>query len=390
MLSGLTKMTTGNLHPFPILFHSIATASFLVQKTFMLATFIIDLWYQSSMRSLPIWSTIDFFITNPMNCDGSPRTQRREFGFMESYSLRMHLSKLIDNCKTSHLSLDVICQESSLGWCSGQIQCNFYPSEMQSFGHCTFTSAMSPSTIAVSWPTTSAHMWLIFRLFVYHVCNSRHSTDIASQLPDNFKDFATRNAGGKCPSDAFFAHCHCELFHEQWKVLLNDKLIDAYKHGIILICCDEIKRWFYPQIFTYSTDYPEKWVMDSCKFYLGELMWSVRILIACLRNLRTCLCPHCLIPKDHIQNLATRQDFLQQKILTHTDTTELWSKVKEACKLIYEKNYAVDTVQVKALLKPESLVPTSEGWSICFASTGLSVISEHVLQETQTHWVWFF
>ena len=182
---------------------------------------------------------------------------------------------------------------------------------MQSFGHCTFTLAMSPSTIAVSRPTTSAHMWLIFRLFVYHVRNSRHLTDITSQLPDNFKDFATRNVGGKCPSDAFFAHCHRELFHEQWKVLLDDELIDAYEHSIILMCCDGIKRRFYPRIFTYSTDYPEKWVMDSRKFYLGELMRSVRILIACLRNLGTCLCPHCLIPKDHIQNLATRQDFLQ-------------------------------------------------------------------------------
>ena len=115
MLSGLTKMTTGDLHPFPFPFRSIAAASFLVQKTFMLATFIIDLWYRSSVRSLPIWSTINFFITNPMNCDGSPRTQRGEFGFMESYSLWMHSSKLIDDCKTPRLSLDVICQESLLG-----------------------------------------------------------------------------------------------------------------------------------------------------------------------------------------------------------------------------------------------------------------------------------
>ena len=204
-------------------------------------------------------------------------------------------------------------------------------------------------------------MWLIFRLFVYHVRNSRYSTDIVSQLPDNFKDFATRNAGGKCPSDAFFAHCHHELFHEQWKVLLDDEFIDAYEHGIIIMCCDRIKRRFYPRIFTYSADYPEKWVMDSHQFYLRELMQPVRILIACLCNLGTCLCPRCLIPKDHVQNLATRQDLLQRKILARADTTELQSRVEEVCKLIYEKNYAVDTVQVEALLKPESLVPTSIG-----------------------------
>ena len=86
-------------------------------------------------------------------------------------------------------------------------------------------------------------------------------TNATSQLSDNFKDFATTNAGNKCPSNAFFAHCHQELFHEQWKVLLDDEFVNAYEHGIIITCCNGIKWHFYPQIFTYSADYPEKWVM---------------------------------------------------------------------------------------------------------------------------------
>ena len=181
----------------------------------MLATFIIYLWYQSFVRSLLIWNIINCLIMNSMNCNGSPCTWRRECRFMESYSLQMHSSKLINDCKTFCLSLDVACPELSLNWCFGWIPCNFHPSETQSFGHCTFTLVMSPSTSTVSWPTISTHMWLIFRLFVYYVCNSRHSTDIIFQLPDNFKNFATRNAGGKCPSDTFFTHFHCKLFHEQ-------------------------------------------------------------------------------------------------------------------------------------------------------------------------------
>jgi len=46
--------------------------------------------------------------------------------------------------------------------------------------------------------------------------------------------------------------------HVQWKILLDDEFIEAYKHGIVIECCDGIKRWFYPRILTYSADYPEK------------------------------------------------------------------------------------------------------------------------------------
>lgn len=48
-------------------------------------------------------------------------------------------------------------------------------------------------------------------------------------------------------------------------------------------------------------------------------------------------------------------------VLAHTDTTERQTKVTEAHKLIYDKNYAVDTAQVEAILKSESLVPTAVG-----------------------------
>jgi hypothetical protein len=34
--------------------------------------------------------------------------------------------------------------------------------------------------------------------------------------------------------------------------------LEAYKHGIVVECCDSIKHRFYPRILTYSADYPEK------------------------------------------------------------------------------------------------------------------------------------
>ena len=62
------------------------------------------------------------------------------------------------------------------------------------------------------------------------------------------------------------AHCHREAFHAQWEVLLDDDLIEAHEHGIVIQCCDGILRQFYPRIFTYSADYPEK-SAESFFFY---------------------------------------------------------------------------------------------------------------------------
>jgi hypothetical protein len=83
------------------------------------------------------------------------------------------------------------------------------------------------------------------------------------QLPDEFKDFVMNNSGGKTLSGALMTHCHRELFHEQWQILLDEDFINAYQHGIVITCCDGIKHRFYPRIFTYSADYPEKFVFRA-------------------------------------------------------------------------------------------------------------------------------
>jgi hypothetical protein len=54
------------------------------------------------------------------------------------------------------------------------------------------------------------------------------------------------------------AHLRRELFQKVWAELLDDEFRQAYEHGIVLTCTDGIKRRFYPRIFTYSADYPEK------------------------------------------------------------------------------------------------------------------------------------
>ena len=55
-------------------------------------------------------------------------------------------------------------------------------------------------------------------------------------------------------------YCTREFFHAQWEILLTDEeFLEAWKHGIVIMCCDGIKRRFYPRIFSYSADYQEKY-----------------------------------------------------------------------------------------------------------------------------------
>jgi hypothetical protein len=78
------------------------------------------------------------------------------------------------------------------------------------------------------------------------------------QLPDAFTSFAAESVGGKGPNAAFMAHCQREMYHAQWSIILDDEFLEAYRHGMVIKCCDSILRRFYPRIFVNSADYREK------------------------------------------------------------------------------------------------------------------------------------
>ena len=59
-----------------------------------------------------------------------------------------------------------------------------------------------------------------------------------------------------------------------------------------------------------------------------------------------------------MHHMGTEKDTLQRQLLARRDTPERRKKVVAARQLIYKKHYVVDTPQVEALLKEESLVPT--------------------------------
>ena len=67
-----------------------------------------------------------------------------------------------------------------------------------------------------------------------------------------------QTGGEKAPSQAFMTFCHHELLHAQWKIILDDEFMEAWEHGIVVACCDRMKRRFYLRIFTHSGDYLEK------------------------------------------------------------------------------------------------------------------------------------
>ncbi|KAG2342261.1 hypothetical protein BDR05DRAFT_976464 [Suillus weaverae] len=171
-------------------------------------------------------------------------------------------------------------------------------------------------------------------------CNLSNHVAYFETLPDSFKDFS----GTKGINSKFTTHCCREFFHEQWKTLLDDQFLEAYEHRIVIICCNSIPCRFYPRIFTYSADYPEK------------------VLVATVRNLGGCPCPRCLIPKEWIQNMGMPQD-RTQRITLRRDDERRRMMVSEAHSLIYEQNYGVGSAAVEHILKSQSWVPTSNAFS---------------------------
>jgi hypothetical protein len=92
-------------------------------------------------------------------------------------------------------------------------------------------------------------------------------------LPDSFQDFAASFCSKwSTQKKALMTHCRRELMHGIWKFLLDADFVHAYKYGMVVKCADGIERRVYPRFFTYSADYPEKYV-DSI------LSWTVELTL---------------------------------------------------------------------------------------------------------------
>ncbi len=81
-----------------------------------------------------------------------------------------------------------------------------------------------------------------------------------NQLVDTIQDFYCKTFN-KSATSAVLTHCKHRLMHVIWIQLLDDKFVDTYANGMLVECADGMIQWFFPQIFTYSADYPEKYKM---------------------------------------------------------------------------------------------------------------------------------
>jgi hypothetical protein len=64
--------------------------------------------------------------------------------------------------------------------------------------------------------------------------------------------------GAKKDTSRLMAHVVREVLHAQWSILLDEEFVDAWLNGILIEGPDGNTRLFFPRIFVYSADYPEK------------------------------------------------------------------------------------------------------------------------------------
>lgn len=86
---------------------------------------------------------------------------------------------------------------------------------------------------------------------------------------------------------------------------------------------------------------------------------NARILIASIRNLGKCPCPRCLIPLNRVRNLGMARDMTQRDTMARVDDVQRRSRIEAARRLIYEKNFTVNSAAVEKILRDMSLVPTA-------------------------------
>ena len=65
-------------------------------------------------------------------------------------------------------------------------------------------------------------------------------------------------AHGEASTREMYTHFKRELMQAVWKLLLDVEFVEAFKTGVLIKCVDHKIRRFFPRVFTYSADYPEK------------------------------------------------------------------------------------------------------------------------------------
>jgi hypothetical protein len=145
--------------------------------------------------------------------------------------------------------------------------------------------------------------------------------------------------------------------HAVWRLLLDAEFMHAYVHGIVIECFDGVLRRFFPRIFTYSADYPEKYVLKFYVFLKPDLI-AIRILLATIRNQGLCPCPRCETPKQQLPEMGTIPDKNRRTKLQRVDNDDTRDWIARAREFIYTLGRTVKSSAVERVLEAKSYVPT--------------------------------
>ena len=147
-----------------------------------------------------------------------------------------------------------------------------------------------------------------------------------------------------------------------WRILLDDVFMDAYENGIVMTFCDGIQRRLYPRFFTYSADYPEKYVVSIYSF--SRFNCSTRVLLCCVRFLGNWPCPRCLVHKSEIQDLGTKRDINRRETKKRIDDDRRRMLVETARDMIYVDGVRPGADAISNLLASRAVVPTQVSISV--------------------------
>ncbi|KAI0308970.1 hypothetical protein OF83DRAFT_1180165 [Amylostereum chailletii] len=164
----------------------------------------------------------------------------------------------------------------------------------------------------------------------------------------------------KTATASVLTHCKRELMHAIWRILLDDEFVHAYVHGIVIRFPDGILRRVFPRIFTYSADYPEK------------------VLLACIKYLAKCPCPHCLMEKSKFDGMGTSNDCKCRWKYLRLDNFPYRVTIDRVRAWIYEKGKSIASAAIDKVLGPTSLVPTRNAFSARLAEHGFEFHSMFV------------
>ncbi|KZT08265.1 uncharacterized protein LAESUDRAFT_649821 [Laetiporus sulphureus 93-53] len=204
----------------------------------------------------------------------------------------------------------------------------------------------------------TASLWPIYAYFGFqskyqhaqrHSRSSHHLAYIP-KLPDDFQDWYEETYGEPASADVL-RFCRRELYHVIWLLQLDPEFMHAYEHGILLCCRDGVLHRLFLRFFTYSADYPEK------------------ILLACIRYLAQCLCPHCLIKKADIPDMDSHMDMLRRAKF-RADSYPVQYDIMKTRHWIFEKGYGPRSKHIANILDRYLLVPSRSAFSIHLSEFG--------------------